>query len=81
MGKLSVSILSAALAHVAEQVKLVHDHADVIHIDVMDAHFVPPLTIGPVVGASLRPHTTRTLHGHLLVEAPEGLFDELVGSA
>jgi ribulose-phosphate 3-epimerase len=77
MGKLSASILAADLAHLADQVKLVREHADVIHVDVMDAHFVPPLTIGPVVVASLRPHTDRTLHGHLMVEAPEGLFDEL----
>jgi len=77
MGKLSASILSADLAHLADQVKLVDEHADVIHVDVMDAHFVPPLTIGPIVVAALRPHTDRTLHGHLMVEAPEALFDEL----
>ena len=77
MGVLSASILSADFAHLADQVKLVEPYAEVIHIDVMDAHFVPPLTIGPVVVASLRPVTERTLHGHLMVEAPEGLFDEL----
>ena len=77
MGKLSASILSADLAHLADQVKLVGRAADVIHIDVMDGHFVPPLTLGPVVVASLRPHTDRVLHGHLMVDAPEGLFDEL----
>ena len=77
MGKLSASILAADFAHLAEQVKLVEPHADVIHVDVMDAHFVPPLTIGPVVVASLRPHTRRTLHGHLMVQAPAALFDEL----
>lgn len=77
MGKLSASILAADLAELADQVKLVRDHADVIHVDVMDAHFVPPLTIGPVVVASLRHHTDLTLHGHLMVEAPESLFDEL----
>lgn len=77
MGKLSASILSADLAHLADQVKLVDEHADVIHVDVMDAHFVPPLTIGPIIVAALRPHTRRTLHGHLMVEAPEALFDEL----
>jgi ribulose-phosphate 3-epimerase len=77
MGKLSASILSADLAHLAEQVKLVDGHADVIHVDVMDAHFVPPLTIGPIVVASLRPHTGRTLHGHLMVEMPEAMFDDL----
>ena len=80
MGKLSASILSADLAHLAEQVKLVQDHVDVLHVDVMDAHFVPPLTIGPVVVASVRPFTDRTLHGHLMVESPEGLFDELAAA-
>ena len=77
MGVLSASILSADFAHLADQVKLVEPYAEVIHIDVMDAHFVPPLTIGPVVVASLRPVTGRVFHGHLMVEAPEGLFEDL----
>jgi ribulose-phosphate 3-epimerase len=77
MGKLSASILSADFAHLAEQVGMVEAFADVVHVDVMDGRFVPPLTIGPVVVASLRPHTGRALHGHLMVEAPEALFDEL----
>jgi ribulose-phosphate 3-epimerase len=77
VGKLAASILAADLADLAAQVKLVEGHADLIHIDVMDAHFVPPLTIGPPVVASLRPHTTMTLHAHLQVETPEGLFDDL----
>jgi ribulose-phosphate 3-epimerase len=77
MGKLSASILSADLAHLADQVELVEAYADVIHVDVMDGHFVPPLTIGSVVVASLRPYTDRVLHGHLMVEGPEGLFDDL----
>jgi ribulose-phosphate 3-epimerase len=77
VGKLSASILSADYACLADQVKLVEPYADVIHVDVMDAHFVPPLTIGAVVVASLRPHTDRSLHGHLMVEAPEGLFEDL----
>lgn len=77
MGKLSVSILSADLAHLADQVKLVEPHADALHIDVMDAHFAPPITFGPVVVASLRPVTDLRLHGHLMVDVPEGQFDEL----
>lgn len=77
MGKLSVSILSADLAHLAEEVKLVEPYADAIHIDVMDGHFAPPITFGPVLVASLRPHTDRVLHGHLMVDAPVNLFDEL----
>ena len=77
MGMLSASILTADFAHLADQVKLIEGHAEVIHIDVMDAHFVPPLTIGPLVVAALRPVTERVLHGHLMVEAPESFFDEL----
>jgi ribulose-phosphate 3-epimerase len=77
VGRLAASILSADFAALGAQVKLVEPHAEVIHIDVMDAHFVPPLTIGPVVVASLRPITDRVLHGHLMVEAPTGFFQEL----
>lgn len=77
MATLSASILAADFAHLADQVKLIEPYAEAIHIDIMDAHFVPPLTIGPVVVASLRPVTDLVLHGHLMVETPESLFDEL----
>src|SRR5207342_1089821 len=55
----------------------VEAHAETIHIDIMDGHFVPPIALGTVVVASLRPCTDRTLHGHLMVDAPEGFFEEL----
>jgi ribulose-phosphate 3-epimerase len=77
MGKLSASILAADLARLGEQVKLIEPHADVIHVDIMDGHFVPPIALGAVVVQSLRPVTSLPLHGHLMVEAPEGFFDEL----
>ena len=77
MGILAASILSADLAQLGAQVKLVEAYADIIHIDIMDGHFVPPIALGTVVVASLRPCTDRTLHGHLMVDAPEGFFDEL----
>ena len=77
MGKLSASILAADLARLGDQVKLVEPYADVIHVDIMDGHFVPPIALGTVVVASLRPVTDRPLHGHLMVEAPESFFDEL----
>jgi ribulose-phosphate 3-epimerase len=77
VGKLAASILSADHAHLAAQVKLVEASADLIHVDVMDAHLVPPLTIGAVVVAGVRPHTERVLHGHLAARAPEGLFEDL----
>ncbi|MDP9242835.1 MAG: ribulose-phosphate 3-epimerase [Actinomycetota bacterium] len=77
MRKLGVSILNADLAHLADQVKLVEPYADLIHIDVMDAHFVPPLTIGPAVVKSLRPWTDLMLACHLMVEHPAHLYDDL----
>ena len=77
MAILSASILSADLANLGEQVRLVEPFAEVIHIDVMDGSFVPRLTFGPLVVAALRRVTDRTLHGHLQVDAPEALLDQL----
>lgn len=77
MGKLSASILAADFARLGEQVKLIEPYAEVIHVDIMDGHFVPPIALGAVVVRSLRPVTERLLHGHLMVDAPEGFFDEL----
>jgi ribulose-phosphate 3-epimerase len=77
VGKLAASIVSADLAHLADQVALIEEFADIMHIDLMDAHFVPPLTIGPPVIKALRPVTDRVLHAHLMVDTPEGLFDDL----
>jgi len=72
--KIAASILSADFAFLAQQVKLIEDDADLIHIDCMDAHFVPVLSIGPVVVEALRPHSTLPFHCHLMVERPERLF-------
>ncbi len=80
MGKLAASILAADLAHLADEVKLVEPHADIIHVDIMDGHLVPPIALGTVVVASLRPWTDRVLHGHLMVEAPESYFEELAAA-
>ena len=75
--RVAASILSADFARLGEQVKAVEPHADMLHVDVMDAHFVPPLTIGPVVIESLRPVTGMPIHAHLLVARPERLFEDL----
>lgn len=77
VGRLAASILSADLAHLADAVKAVRDHAEVIHVDIMDGHFVPPIALGTVVVSSLRPVTDLVLHGHLMVEAPQAYFEEL----
>src|SRR5437899_2874227 len=75
-GKVAASILSADFAYLADQVKLVERNVDLIHVDAMDAHFVPPLSVGPVVVESLRRVTDLPLHCHLMVDRPEGLFED-----
>jgi ribulose-phosphate 3-epimerase len=68
---LSPSILSADFARLAEEAARVAEVADLLHVDVMDAHFVPNLTIGPVVVRSLRRHTALPLDVHIMIEDPE----------
>src|ERR671915_618785 len=75
--RVAASILSADFSRLGEQVKAVEPYADMVHVDVMDAHFVPPLTIGPVVIESLRPVTSLPLHAHLMVERPLELLEDL----
>jgi ribulose-phosphate 3-epimerase len=74
--RLAASILAADFARLGDEVKLIEPFADMIHVDVMDAHFVPPLTIGPVVVESLRPISPLPLHCHLMIERPEALLDD-----
>lgn len=70
--KLAPSILSANFARLGEQVaEVTKAGADYIHIDVMDGHFVPNITIGATVVAAIRSYTNLPLDVHLMVEAPE----------
>jgi len=74
--KLAPSILSADMGRLAEQVtEVVVAGADRIHIDVMDGHFVPNITFGPVVVRWLRPVTSIPLEVHLMVEEPDRFLD------
>ena len=70
--KLAPSILSADFARLGEQVAAATKAgADYIHVDVMDGHFVPPITIGAPVVAAIRQWTDLPLDVHLMIEAPE----------
>ena len=77
MIKIAPSILSADFAKLGEEVKEVEAAgAELIHIDVMDGHFVPNITMGPIVVEALRPITQLPLDVHLMIENPDNYIEQ-----
>ena len=81
MIELAPSILSADFAHLADQVQAaVQGGGTVLHVDVMDGHFVPNITIGPPVVASLRKSTEVPMDVHLMIENPDQYIPEFISA-
>ncbi|PLX88904.1 MAG: ribulose-phosphate 3-epimerase [Desulfuromonas sp.] len=72
MVKIAPSILSADFARLGEEIRAIETAgADYVHVDVMDGHFVPNITIGPLIVNAIRPVTTLPLDVHLMIENPD----------
>ena len=77
--EIAPSILAVELRSLGEEIRAVEEGgADVIHVDVMDGHFVPNISIGIPVVASLRKATRLPLDVHLMIERPEEYIEEFV---
>lgn len=77
MIKIAPSILSADFSCLGDEIKRIDDNgADIIHIDIMDGHFVPNITIGPGVVKSLRKHTKKPFDVHLMISNPDEYIEK-----
>ena len=77
--RIAPSILSADFARLGEELRAVEQAgADWIHVDVMDGHFVPNMTIGPLVVEAVKRSTTLPLDVHLMIESPERFVEDFV---
>ena len=82
MTKIAPSILSADFAKLGDEIKEVEQAgADYIHVDVMDGHFVPNITIGPLIADAIKPITNLPFDVHLMIENPDAYIPQFAKSA
>ncbi|HEX9162184.1 MAG TPA: ribulose-phosphate 3-epimerase [Thermoanaerobaculia bacterium] len=76
--QIAPSLLSADFANLAGEIATVETGADLLHVDVMDGHFVPNITLGPVIVKACRAVTNLTLDCHLMIERPQLYIDRFL---
>ena len=81
MKRIAPSILSADCTRLGEEIKAVEDAgADWIHVDVMDGHFVPNITMGPIIVEAARQATSLPLDVHLMIENPDRFISDFISA-
>jgi ribulose-phosphate 3-epimerase len=73
--QIAPSLLSADFSRLAEELRSVEEHADLLHLDVMDGHFVPNITMGPAIVRACRAHSSRLFDCHLMISEPQRYID------
>jgi ribulose-phosphate 3-epimerase len=76
--KIAPSLLSADFARLADEIASVEKGADLLHLDVMDGHFVPNITMGPLVVKACRAHSRLPFDCHLMIEEPQRYIDRFL---